>query len=362
MAKRGAQTSEKVTLQTIADRLGVSRTTVSNAYGRPNQLAPALREKILRTAEELGYCGPNAAASALRRGRSGAVGLMLTEPLSYAVSDPAAVLFLQGLAEVFDAQGSSLLILPAPLQWKTGVNAVREAIVDAFIVYSVADDDPRARPMLARNLPVVVVDEPRRPNAAFIGIDDFTGARTVAQHLLDLGHRRFGIVTFPLIEDDHTGWVPAGRRAAATYPVTANRLGGYGEAITAAGLDWNSVPIYEGKTNSIEVGEAGAAALLNLEPRPTAILATSDQLALGALRAARSHGLEVPSVISVAGFDDIPNAQSAQPPLTTVRQPLREKGSAAARMVVGGWDPGQPPELLLPTELVIRASTGPAPD
>jgi DNA-binding LacI/PurR family transcriptional regulator len=361
MAIRGANTTEKVTLQTIADRLGVSRTTVSNAYGRPNQLAPALREKILRTADELGYCGPNAAASALRRGRSGAVGLLLTEPLSYAVSDPAAVLFLQGLAEIFDAHGTSLLILPAPLHWEAGVNAVREAIVDAFIVYSVADDDPRAFPMLARNLPVVVVDEPRRPNAAFIGIDDRSGGRMIAQHLLDLGHRRFGVLSFPLIEDDYTGWVPAERRAAATYPVTADRLRGYEEAIEAAGLDWDSVPIYESKTNLVEAGEAGVTALLNLDPRPTAILATSDQLALGALRAAASHGLEVPGVISVAGFDDIPNAQSAQPPLTTVRQPLREKGSAAAQMVVEGWDPSQPPELLLPTDLVVRASTGPAP-
>src|SRR5215217_9072526 len=102
------ENAAKVTLQTIADRLGVSRTTVSNAYGKPNQLAPALRAKILKVADELGYCGPDPVASALRRGKSGAVGIAFTEPLSYAVGDPASALFLQGLAEVFDSHGTSL--------------------------------------------------------------------------------------------------------------------------------------------------------------------------------------------------------------------------------------------------------------
>ena len=87
----------------------------------------------------------------------------------------------------------------------------------------------------------------------------------------------------------------------------------------------------------------------------------SDQRALGVVRAAASHRLEVPSVLSVAGFDDVPAAQTAQPPLTTIKQPLRQKGTTAARLVVDGWDSDRPPELILATELVIRASTGPAP-
>jgi DNA-binding LacI/PurR family transcriptional regulator len=360
-SRKAATTEERVTLQTIADRLGVSRTTVSNAYGRPDQLAPGLREKILETAEELGYCGPNAAASALRRGRSGAVGLLWTEPLSYAVSDPAAVLFLQGLAEVFDEHGTSLLLLPAPVRREAGVGAARDAIVDAFLVYSIAADDPRLTPILQRKLPVVIIDEPRLPGAAYIGVDDRGGARAVAQHLIDLGHRHFGVITFPMREDNHTGWASAERQAAATFPVTKNRLLGYAEALSAAGVSWDSVPVYEGVTNMPEVGTAGMTALLQRTPRPTAILATADQLALGALAAAKSHRLEVPSVLSIAGFDDVPSAQTSQPPLTTIRQPLREKGTAAARMVVNGWDPEQPPELILPTELVIRDSTGPAP-
>jgi DNA-binding LacI/PurR family transcriptional regulator len=207
----------------------------------------------------------------------------------------------------------------------------------------------------------VIVDEPRRPNAAYIGIDDRGGARSVAQHLLDLGHRRIGVLSFPLREDDFAGWVSEERRAAATYTVTANRLQGYAEAITDAGLDWDAVPIYEVPSNLVENGIAGAAALLALDPPLTAILAVSDQLALAALEVAQSHKMEVPGVLSVAGFDGIPAAETARLPLTTVRQPLRQKGTAAARMVVDGWDLDHPPELILPTELVFRASTGPAP-
>ena len=351
----------KVTLQTIADLLGVSRTTVSNAYGKPDQLAPALREKILKAAGELGYCGPDPLASKLRRGKSGAIGLTLTEPLSYAVGDPASALFLQGLAEVFDEHGTSLLILPAPKSVDAGVAAVREAAVDAFVVYSISDDDPRSTAIAQRNLPAVIVDEPRLPHAAFIGIDDAGGARAVAQHLVELGHRRFGVLTFPLQDDRYAGWVTPERLAGATFPVTANRLHGYAAALSAAGIDWNAVPIYEVESNLPGTGATAAAELLALDPPPTAILAVSDQLALSAIRVARSHGKGVPGVLSVAGFDDIPAAETAHIPLTTVRQPLREKGAAAARMVVEGWDSDHPPELILPTDLVVRASTGPAP-
>jgi DNA-binding LacI/PurR family transcriptional regulator len=284
-----------------------------------------------------------------------------TEPLSYAVGDPASALFLQGLAEELDGHGTSLLILPAPASRDAGVAAVREAAVDAFVVYSVDEDDPRSAAILQRKVPVVIVDEPRRASAAYIGIDDTGGAREIAQHLLDLGHRRFGVVTFPMIDDAYTGWVSAERSAAATYPVTANRLRGYAAALTEAGIDWDAVPVYEVPSNLIENGIAAAMALLALDPKPTAVLAVSDQLALGVLAAAQSHNMEVPDVISVAGFDDVPAAESARLPLTTVRQPLRHKGTAAARMVVEGWGSDRPPELILPTELVVRASTGPAP-
>jgi DNA-binding LacI/PurR family transcriptional regulator len=126
---------DRVTLQTLADRLGVSRTTASNAFNRPDQLNPALREKVLALAAELGYAGPDPAGRALRSGRAGEIGVLLTEQLSYAFADPAAVATLRGLAVEAEQLGISLSLLPAPLS--DGVAdpaAVKHALVDACFV------------------------------------------------------------------------------------------------------------------------------------------------------------------------------------------------------------------------------------
>jgi DNA-binding LacI/PurR family transcriptional regulator len=350
-----------VTLQTIADALGVSRTTVSNAYNRPNQLNPELREKVLAKARELGYAGPDPAALRLRSGRRDAVGLLFCESLSQAFTDPAAMLFLQSLVQLTEPAGYPLLLLAGPQpDGEDVVGAVREAVVDSFVVYSLPEDHPQVRAAIERRLPIVVVDEPRMPGVSYVGIDDRGGARQVAQHLVELGHRRFGILSMRAIDDDHMGGrLTPERLAAATYAITRDRLGGYREALEAAGVDWSTVPIEEHHGNSAALGAAGARALLVEEPRPTALLAATDRLALGALSAARELGLDVPGDLSVVGFDDIPDAAFAAPTLTTVRQPLLEKGAAAARILLDHAD--EPREVLLPVELVVRESSGPAP-
>jgi DNA-binding LacI/PurR family transcriptional regulator len=349
-----------VTLQTIADALGVSRTTVSNAYNRPNQLNPELRRKVLETAAALGYAGPDPAARRLRSGRSEAIGLLFCDTLSRAFADPAAMLFLQGLVGQTEPAGLPLLLLAGPQpDGRDVVTAVREAVVDSFVVYSLPEDHPQINAALERRVPVVVVDEPRLPGMTFIGVDDRGGSRRVAEHLVELGHRRFGIVSMRVIDDDHAGGrLHPDRLAGATYSVTRERLAGYREAFDAAGIDWSAIPIEERPGNSPEGGAAAARALLAEEPRPTAILANTDLLAFGALSAARELGIDVPGELSVVGFDDVPGAAYSAPPLTTVRQPLEEKGIAAGRVVL---ERPEPTELLLPTELVIRQSSGPAP-
>jgi DNA-binding LacI/PurR family transcriptional regulator len=359
--RNGIATTERVTLQTIADRLGVSRTTISNAYGRPHQLAPALRDKILETAKELGYSGPHAAARSLRMGKSNSIGLLVTTTLSYTVTDPAAVAMLQGFAEVFDERGLSLLTLPAPRDETSGVEAAKSAVVDGFLIFCVTNEDQRLRAIMERNIPVVAIDEPRLPGLGYVGIDDRAAAREIAAHLVKLGHRRFGVLSLAFTEAYSDGFADLERQKTIDYPVSQDRLDGYAEALAEVGIAWETVPVYECGDNSVANGERAFAQLLNLPERPTAVLVEADMLALGVLRAARMRGIKVPEELSVAGFDDIPQAIYGQPPLTTVRQPLREKGVMAARMVVEGWENGQPPELILPTELVIRASTGPAP-
>jgi DNA-binding LacI/PurR family transcriptional regulator len=349
-----------VTLQTLADALGVSRTTASNAFNRPDQLNPALRERVLALAAELGYAGPDPAGRALRSGRSGSIGVLLTEGLSYAFGDPAAVATLRGLAIEAEQVGISLALLPVPLSGgEAATNAVNSALVDACFVYALPEGHPSVERLLERHLPLVIADTPHVPGVPFVTIDDRTGARAAAQHLLDLGHRRLAVASLRLREDDRKGFVEDDRRGAATYRVTRERLSGYADAITAAGLDWDAVPIYEGHPNSRALGAEAMGALLALDRPPTALLAMSDEIALGAIDGAHDAGLTVPGQLSVVGFDDAPAATPRG--LTTIRQPLVEKGRAAGRMLLEAIEGGTPPDVTLPTELVVRDSTGAMP-
>jgi DNA-binding LacI/PurR family transcriptional regulator len=346
----------RVTLQTIADRLGVSRTTVSNAYNRPDQLAADLRDRILAIAEELGYSGPDPAARRLRSGGRDAIGLMF-EDLSYAVTDPAAVLFLQGIAEATAREGLGLLLLPARREGG-GVELVRDAVVDAFILYSMPRKLDEVAAARARGLPVVVVDEPRGEGTAFVGIDDRAAMRSVAEHVVGLGHRHLAVVSDRIGDDDHTGRVDAARREAPAFELARERLAGCLDAFRGAGLGWDDVPLFEHSANTVTAGLELGRELLAGEPRPTAAICTTDLLAIGVMRAARERGLGVPAELSVSGFDDTPEAEVAD--LTTARQPLREKGALAGRLIVEG-DAAGGREVILPTELVVRSSTGPAP-
>jgi DNA-binding LacI/PurR family transcriptional regulator len=344
--------AERVTLQTIADALGVSRTTVSNAYNRPDQLAAELREKVLEKATELGYAGPDPAARRLRSGLRGAIGLMFSERLSYAFTDPGAVGFLQGLTEATEAKGFELLLLPGMRGEHREVVSVRDAVVGAFCLYCMPDGHPAVKAAQDRRLPVVIVDEPRSPGGYFVGIDDREGARLAAAHVAALGHEHVAIVADRLVDDYGEGLAGPERLAKSNCKVARDRIDGY-----LAGIDGASpVAVYEALANFPECGERAAAALLELSPRPTAILCASDVLAFGVIDALRARGLDVPGDVSVTGFDDVPAA--AQTGLTTVRQPLVDKGREAGRLLL---EPGTEREVILPVELVARGSTGPAP-
>ena len=150
---------------------------------------------------------------------------------------------------------------------------------------------------------------------------------------INFGHTRLGIIAMELRSDQYEGTVDAGRIEAATFPNALARLQGYQDVMREAGLDPSNVLIEE-RLNREDGGFSATLALLNHTPRPTAILAMSDRLAVGALRAAETLGLDVPKDLSIVGFDDIPLASQVRPRLTTVRQPLVEKGAVAARFLL----------------------------
>ena len=190
---RTAAHRRRATLASLAAELNVSRTTISNAYNRPDQLSADLRERVLQTAKRLGYPGPDPVARSLRTRKAGAVGLVLTEPLNYAFSDPAAVSFVAGLAESCEEVGQGLLLVAVGpgRSVAEGSHAVLNAGVDGFVVYSVADDDPYLQVALERNLPVVVVDQPKDvPGTSGVCINDRAAMRELADYVVGLGPYR----------------------------------------------------------------------------------------------------------------------------------------------------------------------------
>jgi DNA-binding LacI/PurR family transcriptional regulator len=176
-----------------------------------------------------------------------------------------------------------------------------------------------------------------------------------AEHLLALGHKRFAILSLELRADGRTGFVDRERLAAADYAGTRARLAGYGAALAAAGIPADAVPVIELVNDRAGAAE-GAATLLDHVPEATAVLAMSDVAALGLLGEAAARGIAVPDRLSIVGFDDVPEAAAADPPLTTIRQPIREKGRRAGFLILDG---GEPRHELLPVELVVRGTTAP---
>ena len=160
-------------LASLAAELGVSRTTVSNAFNHPDQLSKPLRAKILAAAQAHGYAGPDPMARSLRTQRTGAVGVVLTEELPFAFEDRASVDFLAGLAQI---RGYSLTLIPQD-------GRVHDAIVDGIVVYSVPDNDPQLHEARQRGLPLVVCDQPKDTGVPFVGIDDYAAIQPAAQAL-----------------------------------------------------------------------------------------------------------------------------------------------------------------------------------
>src|ERR1700754_3063800 len=219
---RSATPRGRATLASLAAELKVSRTTISNAYNRPDQLSPELRERVLATAKRIGYAGPDPVARSLRTRKAGAVGPMITEPLTYSFSDPAALDFVAGLAQSCEAGGQGLLLgAVGPSRRVTaGARSVLAAGVDGFVVYSAAGDDPYLEAVLQRRLPLVVVDQPKDvPGASQVGIDDRAAMRKMADYVLGLGHREIGLLTMRLLRDRHQGLADPKRLRASTFHV-----------------------------------------------------------------------------------------------------------------------------------------------
>lgn len=348
------------TLQTVADAVGVSRSTVSNAYSRPDQLSSQLRHKILDTARKLGYAGPDPTARSLRRGRAGAIGVLLAPTVSYAFTDPYAVQFMHGLAETAERYEAGILLVSLKDDDEDGLAAVQSASVDGFCVYCVPGWFRAMKAAWARGLPIVnsSLEGADDTDAMFVGIDDAAATRAVGQHLIDLGHRRIVVIGTHIGDGQLAGPVTVRSPEDLESYVSRERLRGYRDVFAEAGVAWSDIVTINASGNGRREGQEAAAFALDRAPRPTAVLALTDVLALGVLDALADRGLRAGRDVSVAGFDDIPEAATGQ--LTTVRQSATERGRITGELLLNPPTDPASRHVVLPAQLVVRASTGPA--
>jgi DNA-binding LacI/PurR family transcriptional regulator len=352
--------AERVTLQTIADRVGVGKMTVSNAYSRPKHLSAELRERIFQVADELGYAGPDASGRALARRRTGLVGVLLTSTPEEAFENLVALGFVSAIARALTPRALSLALLSGHAQ--DDLVPATDIAMDGLVVYSCLTDDEASRMLMKRRLPMVLVDQPARPGISSVNIEDEDGAAQAARHVVELGHRNVGIVV-PWV-DAPAGVADFDPRSLADGKLRA-RLQGWRGTLTAAGVSSTVIGLQR------ELDHADAATLgtrlLAGPDRPTAILCFSDLIARGVLDAAASVGLAVPRDLTLVGFDDDPLAAAGRTALTTVRQDLDAKGRAAAHALFEAMDaarsgdPVRPTHARLDTELVVRESSAPPP-
>ncbi|MGS0625757.1 LacI family DNA-binding transcriptional regulator [Ralstonia sp. VS2407] len=355
-------------MKDVAIAAGVSQPAVSYAYNKPTQISEAQREHIFKVAKDLGYPGPNVRGRSLRSGRVGAIGLMIMDELPYAFSDPSTIGVLKGIAEFGELASIALSLFPLQKDFAEGgaesrsMSLAFRGLVDGLIVHCLPDNYPGIRVALKQGIPMVMVDAPVIKGMPFVGIDDFGSAKTQMKHLLELGHRRIAVMVDRLRPDGQKGLVSRRRIQESTEHVVSERISGYLTAAKAAGLTFDDLVVME--AGGFDYAQGRWAAEQLLEKRGiTAVAATSDVMAISMLTTASNRGVSVPGQLSVVGFDDIPEAAGFG--LTTIRQPLIEKGRVAAKMLhemlnADAREAAEPKRIILPTELVVRTSTSAA--
>jgi DNA-binding LacI/PurR family transcriptional regulator len=314
---------------------------VSFAFNSPEKLGQATLERVLGVAHDLGYT-PHPAARALSMRRSGTIGLLIPQRLSTVFANPFLSELIQGMGELCEEHDLTMLLVP-PLDGSLE-GAIRQASVDGFISLGLSPDD-RALEMLGRiGIPTVLVDSEASPSLPAVNIDDATGAEAAAQHLLDLGHRDLAIIL-----------LPPTRAQVGNTPTASRRLAGYRAALERAGAP---EPHTVTAAATMAAGARAFEGLPRGKRRPTGVLAMSDMAAIGLMAAAQGAGFTVPSDLSIVGYDDLAMAAWTNPALTTVRQPIVEKGRLAARLLIQrmkGKTVVSPAPLA--TSLVVRGST-----
>jgi DNA-binding LacI/PurR family transcriptional regulator len=326
----------------VAARAGVGVATVSRVMNGSASVRPATRERVLDAVKALNY-RPSSVARNLSLQRTMVVAALLPW-----FTNPSAVQRVRGIVDGLSSSSYDLMIfdIESEARQRRAFELFdRGDRADGLLVVSTLPPEQEVERIQAARIPCILVDAVH-PALPSIAVDDVAGGELATRHLVELGHRRIALIGDPPPE--------------FRYEWSRDRTRGYERALRQAGIEVLSEYVREG-TRLLHVARAIATELLSLPERPTAIFASSDTQALGALEAARGLGIRVPQELSIVGFDDIEVASYVG--LTTVRQPLAESGRRGAELLLRALG-GRPVDLrteLLPLELVVRGTTGPAP-
>lgn len=355
---------KRTTLAQVAALAGVSVSTASLAFSGSGPVSGSTRERVLAAAEQLDYAGPDPRGRSLRQGRSGIIGVVMEERVLAAFRDPIRIAHLDGIAEETTADGRGLLLLTDVGE---SAMAMESASMDGVILLGCSSRIARSIDIQRRRaIPAVALGGPEFDGVLSISLDDDKASELAARHLAELGHLDVAIVALPLVSDDgvvedgqgndgaaRRGALSPERERAGTVQVTLDRLRGVRAVFPrATGIVTTGSYVDEGMI-------AGHTLLADPDNRPTAIMAQSDLLAAGVIRAAEELGLQVPRDLSVVGFDGIALDRIIPHDLTTLVQPAAEQGRAAGRAVLDLLEGGHPKSAMFTSTFHRGATTGP---
>lgn len=331
------------TLEDVARRAGVSTATVSKVLSNTPYFTEATRNKVLLAVKEIGYV-PNLAARALSSGRTQIIAVVFPYVYDAIFADPRILCVLEGIDAECNLRGYNLLIsTPRLIEGSVDENylqLIQSGYLDGVIALNHVPFASVLDPVIKKGIPAVSIGGP--PSACSVSSDHHAGGVLIMEHLLELGHRRIGIITVP--DSINTG--------------TEQLLQGIQDAAQAGGLDFNSLPKAVGDYSTAS-GADCAAQLLRQHPDLTALLCLNDRMAMGALQEAHRLGLRVPEQLTITGYDDIPAAATTVPPLTTINQRSLTTGYEASRMLFELLNGQKPESKIIPVELVVRGSSAP---
>jgi LacI family transcriptional regulator, galactose operon repressor len=331
-----------VTLVEIAKQAGVSRSTVSRVMTNHPSVDPETRSRVLAVAERLNY-HPNLAARSLAAGKTRVLGLVIPMGVSTLFVDPYFPLLIQGISAACNANDYSVMLWLAEPEYerRTMGQILRGGMIDGVILASALLNDPVQETLLDNDIPFILVGRPGGDQPiSYVDVDNVNSAREAVAYMFRLGYERVATITGP-------------RNMIAG----ADRLEGYLLAVRDRGTRLDPDMVAESDFTE----EGGYRAMQQLFAfQPDAIFAANDVMAVGALRALREAGKRVPDDVALMGFDDMPFSARSNPPISSVRQPIHRTGMLAAETLIDMVaHPGGPPRrIVLPTELMLRASCG----